>query len=112
MAFIRKRITKNRIVSTALVEAYRDENGKPRQRLIANLRGAETLAEALGRLAAERDSLRKERAKLAPHIEWAQDWVDHEDDLIEVVLGADRRKEAERNLRDAKRLLKRVKAID
>lgn len=60
MAFIRKRTTKNGVVSTALVEAYRD-GGKPRHRIIANLRGAESLTVALGRLAAERDKLRKER---------------------------------------------------
>ena len=112
MAFIRKRTTKTGAVSTALVESYRGEDGKPRHRIIANLHGAETLAAALGRLAAERDGLRKERAQIAPHIEWAKDWASHEDELIEMVLGVEGRKTAEGHLREAKRLLKRVAKID
>jgi hypothetical protein len=111
MAFIRKRTTENGVASTALVEAYRD-GGKPKHRTIANLHGCSTLAEALGRLAAMRDALRKERAELAPHIEWAQEWMAGEDELIEVELGRERRKEAERHIRHAKQLLKRVAAID
>ena len=71
MAFIRKRITKIGAVSTALGESYRD-GGKVRHRLIANLHGAETLAIALGRLAAERDRLRKERAAQEPDLESAR----------------------------------------
>ena len=81
-------------------------------RIIANLHGAETLEAALGRLAAERDGLRKERASLAPHIEWAREWASHEDELAGMVLGMEGRKEAERCLRDAKRLLKRATKID
>ena len=73
MAFIRKQITKTGAVSTALVNSYRD-GGKVRHRLIANLHGAETLAIALGQLAAERDRLRKERAKQEPDLE-AVRWV-------------------------------------
>jgi hypothetical protein len=36
---VRKRTTKAGTVSTALVESYRDDQGRPRQRLIANLHG-------------------------------------------------------------------------
>src|SRR5262249_10915318 len=39
MAFVRKRITKAGSVSTTLVEAYRDDQGRPRQRVLANLHG-------------------------------------------------------------------------
>jgi len=45
-----------------LVEAYRDADGRPRQRILANLYGAETSLEALAKLAAQRERLRKERA--------------------------------------------------
>ena len=62
MAFVRRRKTKAGGLSTALVESYRDGNGKPRQRLLANLYGAETPLEALAMLAARRERLRGERA--------------------------------------------------
>ena len=62
MAFVRRRKTKSGGLSTALVESYRDGNGKPRQRLLANLYGAETPLEALAKLAAQRQRLRKEKA--------------------------------------------------
>ena len=51
MAFVRKRVTKTGTVSSALVEAYRDE-GRPRQRVLVNLHGAETTLEAMAKLAA------------------------------------------------------------
>jgi hypothetical protein len=35
MAYIKTRTTKAGSISTALVEAYRDEKGRPRQRLLA-----------------------------------------------------------------------------
>ena len=57
MTFVRKRTSKAGSVSTALVEAYRDQAGKPRQRILANLHGAETTLEALARLAAQRQGL-------------------------------------------------------
>jgi hypothetical protein len=56
-------------VSRALVEPYRDEAGRPRHKILANLRRGD-------RLAGERDNLRKERS-------YAQDWVAHEDWLLE-----------------------------
>ena len=71
MAFVRKRETKTGAVSTTLVEGYRDDGGRPRQRVLANLHGAETTLEALARLAAQRQELRKERAELAPEVKHA-----------------------------------------
>jgi hypothetical protein len=64
MAFVRTR-TKGGSASTALVEAYRDEKGRPRQRLLANLHGEPDLLSALAKLAARRDDLQKEREELA-----------------------------------------------
>jgi hypothetical protein len=64
MAYVRRRTTKAGSVSTALVEAYRDENGRPRQRMLANLHGQPDTLKALAMLAAQRDALRKEREPL------------------------------------------------
>lgn len=50
MAYIRTRITKAGSVSTTLVESYRDETGRPRQRILANLHGEPDLARALAKL--------------------------------------------------------------
>lgn len=49
-------------MSTALVESYRDADGRPRQRILANLYGTEAPLEALAKLAAQRERLRKEKA--------------------------------------------------
>jgi hypothetical protein len=69
MAFIRRRTTASGGLSTTLVEAYRDASGKPRQRVLANMYGAGTSLEALARLAALRERLRKEKAQLESEIE-------------------------------------------
>ena len=74
MAFIRKRTTRRGVISTALVESYR-QDGKIRHRLIANLHGAENLVAALGRLAAEREAVRKERAELEPSIRTPKSFI-------------------------------------
>ena len=55
MAFVRTRGT-----TTGLIEAYRDENGRPRQRLLANLHGEPDTLSALAKLAARRKALRTE----------------------------------------------------
>jgi hypothetical protein len=47
MAYIRRRETSAGSVSTALVEAYRDNRGRPRQRLLANLHGEPDVLRAL-----------------------------------------------------------------
>jgi len=43
--------TKAGMLSTTLIEAYRDENGLPRQRVLANLRGETNTLRALAKLA-------------------------------------------------------------
>jgi hypothetical protein len=50
MAYVRKRTTKAGSVSTTLVEAYRDENGRSRQRILVNLYGEPTVVTALAKL--------------------------------------------------------------
>jgi hypothetical protein len=62
MTYIRRRNTKAGSVSTALVESYRDEKGRPRQRLLANLHGEPDTVSALAKLEFKRDALRNERA--------------------------------------------------
>ncbi|HEY7301261.1 MAG TPA: hypothetical protein VH684_25505 [Xanthobacteraceae bacterium] len=64
MAYVRTRTTKAGNVSTTLVEAYRDDKGQPRQRVLANLHGEPDLLAALAKLAVRRDDLRKEKDKL------------------------------------------------
>jgi hypothetical protein len=65
MAYVKTRTTKAESISTALVEAYRDEKGRPRQRVLASLHGEPDTLSALAKLAARRDALRKERDALA-----------------------------------------------
>jgi hypothetical protein len=65
MAYIRTRTAKGGTISTTLVEAYRDEQGRPRQRVLANLHGETGLLKALAKLAAQREALRKEKEALA-----------------------------------------------
>ena len=114
MAFIRKRTTKNGVVSTALVEAYRS-GGKPKHRIIANLHGATTLAEAVGRLAAKRDRLKKERAALAadePHVRELLQAV-HENTYVRgITYTGDELRKVKRLQRQANRLLRRLPEID
>jgi len=50
MPFVRTRTTKAGTLSTALVEAYRDEQGRPRQRLLANLHGETDTLRALAKI--------------------------------------------------------------
>jgi hypothetical protein len=57
MAYVRKRTTKAGSVSTTLVESYRDETGRPRQRILANLHGEPDTLRALAKLAAKHDLL-------------------------------------------------------
>jgi hypothetical protein len=57
MAFVVRRTTKAGSLSTALVESYRDEQGRPRQRHLANLHGELTPLEALAKLALSHDLL-------------------------------------------------------
>jgi len=113
MAFIRKRTTRRGVISTALVESYR-QDGKIRHRLIANLHGAESLVAAVGRLAAEREAVRKERAELESSIPHAEEFYQVITTAVRNghVWSPDDRKEIDRLLRDRKRLLRRMTAID
>jgi hypothetical protein len=68
MPHVRQRITKAGSASTALVESYRDGEGRPRQRLLANLHGEPDTLRALAKLAAQRDFLRKEKEASATDV--------------------------------------------
>lgn len=59
MAFVRRRTTANGTLVTTLMESYRDAEGRPRQRTLANLHGAESADQALARLGAVRARLEK-----------------------------------------------------
>ena len=114
MAFVRKRETKTGAISTALVEAYRDDQGRPRQRVLANLYGEGSTLDALARLAAHRHGLRQERKQIQPDLKDAEQfhsgWV--------IAMGDGRsfspqeRRDIDQLLRERKCLLKRVKVID
>ncbi len=52
MAFVRRRTTSGGTLVTTLMESYRDEQGRPRQRTLANLHGAESPDQALARMTA------------------------------------------------------------
>ncbi len=114
MAFVRKRETKAGSVSTTLVEAYRDEAGRSRQRVLANLHGADTILEALARLAAQRQELRKERAELAPEVKYAEEF--YEVVMTSTAAGhkysRDERKKIDPLLRARKKLLKRLGKVE
>jgi hypothetical protein len=114
MAFVRRRTTKTGVISTALVESYRDKDGKPRHRILANLHGADSLPEALGRLAAERDRFRKERATLEPDLAASEEFysVFTGATMDGHVWSADERKEIDRLLRTRRRIRKRAAEID
>jgi hypothetical protein len=60
MAYVRTRTTRTGAVSATLVEAYRNENGLPRQRTLANLHGEPDTLRALAKLAALHDILLSE----------------------------------------------------
>jgi Ribonuclease G/E len=110
MPFVRTRITKTGETSTSLVESYR-KDGKPRQRLLANLHGTSSTAEALGRLAAQRDRLRKELAEL--ELDDADKFYEHV--TISTLHGRawtpEQRKEIDRLMRKRKRVQKLAAAI-
>ena len=114
MSFVRKRETKAGAISTALVEAYRDKQGRPRQRVLANLHGAETALDALARLVAQRQELRKERAELAPEVKSAEEV--YKIVMTSTVAGhkysKDERKDIDHLLRARKKLLKRSDRVE
>ena len=65
MAFVRRRTTANGTLVTTLMESYRDAEGRPRQRTLANLHGADSADQALARLSAVRARLEKLAAAVA-----------------------------------------------
>src|SRR6266542_87426 len=65
MAYIRRRTSKNGSVSTTLIEAYRDNQGRPRERVLANLHGESTSLDALAKLTVQIEELRTYRDKFA-----------------------------------------------
>jgi hypothetical protein len=75
MAFVRKRTIGSGSVSTALIEAYRDDSGRPRQRSLANLHGEPDTLRALAKLAAMREAMRQERDWLAKQVADANQWL-------------------------------------
>ena len=85
MAFVRKRGHEGpggpfaSTLSTTLVESYRNAQGRPRQRVLANLHGEKTTLAALAKIAAIRASLREEKSDLDKawdHLEPIyQDWM-------------------------------------
>jgi hypothetical protein len=82
MTHVRRRITKAGSVSTALVESYRDENGRPRNRLLANLHGEPDTISALAKLEVMRKHKDERRAEYA---EYAQTFPE-DDDINAMVL--------------------------
>jgi hypothetical protein len=59
---------------TALVEAFIDQDGQPRTRVLADLLGASSPEEALDRLAVEHEALRREAVMIAPQLAQAQEY--------------------------------------
>jgi hypothetical protein len=114
MAYVKIRKSTSGAISTALVEAYRDEKGRPRQRILANLHGEPDALSALAKLAARRDALRKEQEKLA---------VDsvHANQFYEIVTtktlhghqyDAAERKDIDRLMKDREHLLQRMAVVE
>jgi hypothetical protein len=68
MAYVRQRTTKAGSLSTALVEAYRDAQGRPRQRLLVNMHGEPDVVRALVKAVHRQNTLEKfiaeERAEI------------------------------------------------
>jgi chromosome segregation ATPase len=114
MAYVRQRTTKAGAVSTALVEAYRDEKARPRQRLLANLYGEPDTLKALAKLAAQRETLRKEKealAKDAAHANQVYETVT-QSTLHGRQYTAAERKEIDQLMRQRDRLLKRLAKVE
>jgi chromosome segregation ATPase len=113
MAYVRTRTSKNGAVSTTLVEAYRDDQGRPRQRVMTNLHGEPDVLSALAKLAALRDALRKElAAKLAdkPHADLFYETVTTKTLHRHQYSDAERR-EIDKLMRQRDQLLRRLDAI-
>jgi hypothetical protein len=109
MAFIR-----TRGATTALIEAYRDEEGRPRQRLVANLHGEPDTLSALAKLAARREALRAELDSLQEGAGHANQFyaVLTQNTLAGHVYNAAEREEIDGLLKQRERLLARITKIE
>jgi chromosome segregation ATPase len=114
MTYVRRRTTRAGTVSTALVESYRDPQGRPRQRLLANLHGEPDTLRALAKLAAQRDALRKERESLAAEAVHANKFYEivTQNTLYGHQYSDDEREEIDRLMRQRERLLNRLSQIE
>jgi chromosome segregation ATPase len=114
MAYVRTRTTRAGTISTALVEAYRDKQGQPRQRVLANLRGEPDLLKALAKLAAQREALRKEGKALVAEAEAANQFYEvvTQNALHGFQYSAEQRKEIDDLMRQRERLLKRLAKVE
>ena len=114
MAYVRTRTTKAGTLSTALVEAYRDAQGRPRQRLLANLHSEPTPLQALAKLAALRAALRKEKEALAAEAVDADRFYEvvTQDTLHGHRYSAAERKEIDHLMRQRARLLRRLARVE
>jgi len=112
MAFVRTR-SKAGAISTALLEAYRDDEGRGRQRVLANLHGEPDLLSALAKLAARREALRKEQQELAAEAVAADEFYRT---VTQATLAGHRyseteRKEIDRLMRLRERLMRRLSKV-
>jgi chromosome segregation ATPase len=114
MAYVRRRTTKAGAVSTALIESYRNGSGQPRQRLLANLHGEPDTLTALAKLAAQRETLRKEREALATDKMTADEFYEAvtQNALQGRQYGAPERKEIDDLMRKRERLLRRLAKVE
>jgi hypothetical protein len=113
MPYVRRRTTKAGSLSTALVESFRDEQGRPRQRLLVNLHGEPDALKALAKLASLRDMLRKERKSLAAEAVEANKFYEivTQNTLHGRQYSPNERKEIDHLMRQRKLLLKRLAKV-
>lgn len=97
-----------------MIEAYRDEGGHPRQRLLANLHGERDTLSALAKLAARREALRTELGSLQRAAGEANQFyaILTQNTLAGHQYSATERKEIDRLLRQRERVLARVTKIE
>ena len=112
MPFVRKRKTKAGAVSTALVEAYRDYNGRPRQRILASLHGEPDVLHALAKLGFHWAHLREQAQELHGEYQEAKEreWVWKLDAMAKRLLHIDRALKAIE--RDARVIREHCTAMD
>jgi hypothetical protein len=114
MTYVKTRKTGSGAISTALVEAYRNKDGRPRQRVLANLHGEPDALRALAKLASRRDALRKEQEAMAADAVVANQF--YEVLTLKTLQGHQystaKRKQIDGLMRDRDRLLKRMAKVE